>query len=89
VIDMAFSTSRPTTAPTGTVSVSAEPAAVPLRLTRFGRGVDDQPVADLSLAPLPSRGTLRRRRSLPRQALRFAAFNARIMRMVLRGHHTR
>lgn len=53
-------------------------------------GVDDQPVADLSGAPLPTRGTLRRRRSLPAQALRFVSFNLRIMRMVVKGHqHSR
>ncbi len=48
--------------------------------------VDDQPVADLSRAPLPSESTLRRRRSLPVQSLRFVAFNGRILRMVVRGH---
>lgn len=54
------------------------------------RGVDDQPVADLSRAPLPTRRTLRRRRSLPAQALRFLSFNLRIMRMVVKGHqHSR
>lgn len=53
-------------------------------------GVDDQPVADLSGAPLPTRSTLRRRRSLPAQALRFLSFNLRIMRMVVKGHkHSR
>ena len=45
------------------------------------------PVADLSRAPLPTDSTLRRRRSLPLQAVRFAVFNARILRMVLKGHH--
>lgn len=49
-------------------------------------GVDDQPVADLTGAPLPTRGTLRRRRSLPAQSLRFLSFNLRIMRMVVKGH---
>ncbi len=46
-----------------------------------------QPVADLSRAPLPTASTLRKRRSLPLQAVRFVAFNARILRMVLKGHH--
>ncbi|GGL38518.1 hypothetical protein H9L10_12765 [Phycicoccus endophyticus] len=46
-----------------------------------------EPVADLSSAPLPTASTLRRRRNLPLQALRFASFNARIVRMVLKGHH--
>jgi hypothetical protein len=31
--------------------------------------------------------TLRARRSLPVQAGRFALINARMMRMVLKGHH--
>ncbi len=43
-------------------------------------------VADLSGAPLPTTQTLRQRRSLPFQALRFLTFNTRIMRMVLKGH---
>ena len=46
----------------------------------------DLPIADLSVAPLPTPRTLQRRRSLPFQATRFAVFNARIMRMVLKGH---
>ncbi|HSO63947.1 MAG TPA: hypothetical protein VLQ78_02505 [Ornithinibacter sp.] len=45
------------------------------------------PVADLSGAPLPTEKTLRMRRNLPFQATRFAVFNLRIMRMVLKGHH--
>lgn len=51
-----------------------------------GRTVDDQPVADLSRAPLPSASTLRWRRSVIAQSVRFLAFNGRIMRMVIRGH---
>jgi hypothetical protein len=43
--------------------------------------------ADLSKAPLPTEQTLRRRRSVPFQLTRFAVFNARIMRMVLKGDH--
>ena len=42
--------------------------------------------ADLSKAPLPTAATLRKRKSLPLQLTRFAAFNARIVRMVLKGH---
>lgn len=45
------------------------------------------PVADLSRAPLPTEGTQRKRRSLPRQAIRFALFNLRMIRMTLKGHH--
>lgn len=41
----------------------------------------------ISSAPLPTEATLRRRQNLPLQTLRFAALNARIMRMVLKGHH--
>lgn len=47
----------------------------------------DQPLADLSRAPLPTDRTLRRRRSVPLQAARFIGFNVRMMRMVLKGHH--
>ena len=45
------------------------------------------PTADLTKAPLPTKRTLRARRSLPVQAGRFALINARMMRMVLKGHH--
>ena len=45
------------------------------------------PVADLSKAPLPTEKMLKRRKSVPIQLTRFAVFNARIMRMVLKGHH--
>lgn len=37
-------------------------------------------------APLPTPATLRRRSSPGRQLVRFAALNARIMRMVIKGH---
>ena len=47
----------------------------------------DQPVLDLSAAPLPTARTLRRRRSLPGQLVRFAAFNLRILRMVQGSKH--
>jgi hypothetical protein len=43
-------------------------------------------VADLSRAPLPTAATLKKRQSIPLQLTRFAVFNARIMRMVLKGH---
>lgn len=46
-----------------------------------------QPVLDVSRAPLPTPKTLRRRQNVPLQFLRFVAFDARIMRMVLKGHH--
>ncbi len=44
------------------------------------------PVLDLSTAPLPTPGTVHRRRSIPVQLGRFAVFNARILRMVRKGH---
>lgn len=46
-----------------------------------------EPVADLSKAPLPTPKTLKMRRNLLYQVSRFMAFNVRIMRMVLKGHH--
>lgn len=45
------------------------------------------PTPDLRSAPLPTERTLRMRRNLPYQAYRFAAFNLRIVRMVVKGHH--
>lgn len=48
---------------------------------------DREPTVDLAKAPLPTRRTLRMRRSLPFQFTRFLAFNVRILRMVLKGHH--
>ena len=45
------------------------------------------PIADLSKAPLPTGRTLKMRQSLPFQFTRFLSFNARIMRMVVKGHH--
>ncbi|MBP6996647.1 MAG: hypothetical protein KBB39_10965 [Phycicoccus sp.] len=46
------------------------------------------PSTDLSFAPMPTAKTLRQRRSIPIQLYRFAVINARIMRMVLKGHDT-
>lgn len=46
-----------------------------------------EPIADLSRSPLPTVKTLRKRRSLTRQFWRFLAFDTRIMRMVIKGHH--
>lgn len=40
----------------------------------------------ISEAPLPTTGTLRRRKSLAYQATRFVAFNFRMMKMVTRAH---
>ncbi len=44
------------------------------------------PTVDLSKAPLPTRGMLRRRQNLPLQAIRFVVLNLRMMRMVRKGH---
>ena len=38
-------------------------------------------------APLPTTKTLRRRKSVPFQVLRFMAFNLRMLKMVTRAHH--
>ena len=37
-------------------------------------------------APLPTPRTLRLRKSIPRQIVRFFSFNARMLRMVAKGH---
>ena len=37
-------------------------------------------------APLPTAKTLRRRRSLPLQAWRFAVLNLKMLRMIGKGH---
>lgn len=44
------------------------------------------PIVDLSKAPLPTERTLKRRKGLLLQFTRFVAFNASIMRMVIKGH---
>ncbi len=45
------------------------------------------PIADPEGSPLPTAATLKARKSLPIQLTRFVAINARIMRMVIKGHH--
>lgn len=45
------------------------------------------PITDLSQSPLPTTKTLKMRRNLPIQFTQFLAFNSRIMRMVVKGHH--
>ncbi|HQR26004.1 MAG TPA: hypothetical protein PLP61_03095 [Nocardioides sp.] len=49
------------------------------------RGDADQPVADLSKAPLPTERTLRRRKNLAVQAVRYAVFNARMLKILVKG----
>ena len=45
--------------------------------------------ADRSIAeaPLPTQKTLRQRKNVPFQVLRFIAFNIRMLKMVTRAHH--
>ena len=62
--------------------MAPDPTADPQQLTTPAGAQ----TADLSRAPLPTETTLRRRQSVPIQLTRFAVFNARIMRMVLKGH---
>jgi hypothetical protein len=45
-----------------------------------------EPIADLSKAPLPTARTLKARRNVGLQFLKFLSFNSRIMRMVIKGH---
>lgn len=54
---------------------------------RTHTSIADQPVLDVSGAPLPTDRTLAVRRNVVLQFPRFLGFNARIMRMVLKGHH--
>ena len=44
----------------------------------------DMPYLDTSHAPLPTRRTLRHRRGLVRQSVRFIGFNLRILRVLRR-----
>ncbi len=49
----------------------------------------DEPVAQhesVERAPLPTRGTLRRRRNLCIQAMRFVSLNVRMGLLAMRGH---
>ena len=48
--------------------------------------LDPQTAARIAEAPLPTRTTLRRRRSLVMQAWRFALLNLKMLRMVRKGH---
>jgi len=47
----------------------------------------DEAAESIAAAPLPTAKTLRARRSLPKQAIRFVAFNLKMLRMVAKGHH--
>jgi hypothetical protein len=47
----------------------------------------DDAARSVAEAPLPTRRTLRSRSSIPFQAMRFVAFNIRMLQMVKKGHH--
>lgn len=47
----------------------------------------DSTAEAIANAPLPTPRTLRSRKSIPKQLVRFCAFNARMLRMVAKGHH--
>jgi hypothetical protein len=49
------------------------------------RGDDGPPFADLSKAPLPTEKTLRMRKNPAVQLVRYAVFNARMMKILLKG----
>lgn len=66
-----------------------KPSSVPASPRPSEQQLAPQPgsaVADLGKAPLPTAATLRKRQNIPLQLTRFAAYNVRIMRMVLKGH---
>ena len=47
----------------------------------------DPTAESIANAPLPTPRTLRSRTNIPRQIVRFVSFNARMLRMVAKGHH--
>lgn len=47
----------------------------------------DATTDSIAAAPLPTDRTLRMRRNVPFQLLRFAAINLKMIRVILRGHH--
>jgi hypothetical protein len=47
----------------------------------------EDPNQSISRAPLPTEKTLRQRRSLPLQAIRFVAINLKMIKMIRKGHH--
>ncbi len=46
----------------------------------------DDSASTIATAPLPTKKTLRSRKNIPFQILRFAAFNIRMLRMVTKAH---
>ena len=47
----------------------------------------DTATESIASAPLPTEKTLRRRRNLAYQAMRFLAINVKMIRIIARGHH--
>ena len=47
----------------------------------------DPTTESIAQAPLPTKRTLRARKSIPRQIVRFAVFNVRMLKMVTKAHH--
>jgi hypothetical protein len=48
--------------------------------------MDNSTAESIATAPLPTSRTLRLRRNVPFQLLRFVAINLRMARVILRGH---
>ena len=47
----------------------------------------NEPMEDISRAPLPTEKTLKQRRNILFQILRFAAINLKMIKMIRKGHH--
>ena len=47
----------------------------------------DTVTESIASAPLPTEKTLKMRRNLPYQAVRFLAINVKMIRIIARGHH--
>jgi hypothetical protein len=47
----------------------------------------DDAETSIALAPLPTEKTLRARKSLPVQMVRFIAINIKMIRIIAKGHH--
>ena len=47
----------------------------------------DNAESSIAQAPMPTEKTVRDRISLPKQAIRFAVINLRMVKMIRKGHH--
>lgn len=56
-------------------------------MTDITSAADPKAAAQIATAPLPTPQTLKMRKNLPYQFVRYASQNLRIMRMVIKGHH--